>query len=50
MIVGLNRDAAIIDGNGGEVFWPILGTAVKIAQSVSHLAFCTSVEWDELLM
>lgn len=50
MIGGLNRDAAIIDGNGGEVFWPILGTAVKIAQSVSHLAVCASVKWDELLM
>lgn len=34
---GLNWNRAIIGGNGGEVFWPILGTAVKIAQSVSHL-------------
>lgn len=23
------------DGNGAEMFWPILGTAVKVAQSVS---------------
>lgn len=32
-----NEGADNIDGNGAEIFWPMLGTAVKIAQSVCPL-------------
>jgi len=32
----LNR--LTVDGNGAEIFWPMLGAAVKTAQSVSDLS------------
>jgi len=38
-----------VDGNGAELFWPILGSAVKIAQSVSpHPIVLTVAESGQL--
>jgi hypothetical protein len=34
------RNHLMPEGNGAEMFWPLLGTAVKIAQSVSSTRQC----------
>jgi hypothetical protein len=31
-----SRMGLTIDGNGAEIFWPMLGAAVKTAQSVGN--------------